>query len=59
MRDKMFFWGFNALYMESLKKVRPVAVGTFIGVKRIHLPRLPVLTKLYNSRRYGVGGKNA
>ncbi len=34
MRDKMFFWGFNALYMESLKKVRPVAVGTFIGVKK-------------------------
>jgi glycosyltransferase involved in cell wall biosynthesis len=33
-RYKAFFWGFNQIYLEGLKKIDPVAVGTFICVKR-------------------------
>jgi len=33
-KDKMMFWAFNQLYMENVKKVNPVAVGTFIYVNK-------------------------
>lgn len=34
IRDKMLFWAFNQIYMETTKKTNPCAVGTFICVDK-------------------------
>lgn len=34
IRDKMLFWAFNQIYLEGSKRINPVAVGTFMGVKK-------------------------